>query len=263
MSRPPGAPIVAVIPVHNEAATIGTLVVRLAARCPVIVVDDASTDDSACRAVAAGATCVIRHPTRAGKAGALRTGFAEALRLGAAHVATLDGDGQHDPADLPRLVAAARRDANALVVGDRLGDPAGDRIPALRCLAIQAADRVVAWLTRADIRDSQCGYRIYPARFLRMALLRERGFTVETEAIVCAARAGVRVVSVPVRRIYPAGRQSRFQALPDGLRIARYLVWEAARGLGGDGRAPALGQRLGPPAPRTFTSDPGRAAAAR
>jgi glycosyltransferase involved in cell wall biosynthesis len=243
-----GVSILAVVPVHNEAATIGGVVAALTPRCPVIVVDDASTDDSGRQAVSAGAVCVLRHPTRIGKAAALRTGFAEALRRGAAHVATLDGDGQHDPADLPRLVAAAHRHANTLVLGDRLRDPAGDRMPALRSVAIQCADRVLGWLIRADVRDSQCGYRIYPARFLRMARLVERGFTVETEAIVAAARIGVRLASVPVRRIYPVGRRSRFQALPDGLRIARYLAREVARELRGPRRAPGLAEPLGLPA---------------
>jgi glycosyltransferase involved in cell wall biosynthesis len=213
------------------------MVVRgLRERCPVVVVDDASTDGSGLRARAAGATCVIRHARRLGKAAALRTGFAEALRRGAAHVATLDGDGQHDPADLPRLTAAAAEWPTAVVVGDRFGGrrgPAEDESPPLRWVAIRLADWLVTRLTRTRIRDSQCGYRVYPASALRTVPLREDGFVLETEVLVGAARAGHPLLSVPVRRLYPAGRRGRFHAVADGGRIAGYLLRELRRGTGG------------------------------
>jgi glycosyltransferase involved in cell wall biosynthesis len=221
--------IVAVVPVFNEASTIAAVVVGLGMLCPVIVVDDASTDASTARAVAAGAACVIRARRRAGKGAALRAGFAEALRRGAQAVVTVDGDGQHDPGDLPRLIAAARRAPGALVVGDRLGRDAGDPIPRPRCVAIHAADRFVRWLTRTPIRDSQCGFRVYPATFLRAAALREEGFVLETEALVGAARRGHPLVSVPVRAIYPPGRASRFRALTDGVLIGCYIAREVLR----------------------------------
>lgn len=222
----------AVVPVFNEAATVGAVVEGLGRVCRVIVVDDASTDRSADRAAAAGAACVLRHPQRLGKGAALRTGFAEALRRGAASVATLDGDGQHDPADLPRLWAAARSAPDALVVGDRLGGAVGDRMPPLRRAAICGTDWVFRRLTRSSLRDTQCGFRVYPASLLRAVALREERFALETEALVRAARTGCRLISVPVRRVYPSRRPSRFRPLSDGARIAWYLAREVARDLG-------------------------------
>lgn len=237
----------AVVPIFDEAATIGAVVKRLRRLCPVIVVDDASTDGSGARAAAAGAACVIRHPRRMGKGAALRTGFAEALRRGAVSVATLDGDGQHDPADLPQLLAAAHAAPEALVVGDRLGGEAGDRMPPWRFAAVRTADWVLRCLTGSRIRDTQCGFRIYPAVFLGAVALREEGFVLETEAIVRAVRGGRRVVSAPVRRVYPSERTSRFRAVPDSLRIGWYLarevVHEGRRRL----RDVALAGRLGSP----------------
>ena len=154
----------------------------------MIVVDDASTDGSAGAATRAGAA---RGPApsagREGKGAALRTGFGAALRHGAAAVATLDGDGQHDPADLPRLCAAHREAPDALVLGDRFGAGGGDPIPTLRRLAIRAADRALGSLLPAPLSDSQCGFRIYPGRFLRDVALREERFVLETEALVRAA----------------------------------------------------------------------------
>ena len=100
---------VTVIPVFNEASTIGSLVVRAACHGPVVVVDDGSNDGSAGAAAAAGAS-VIHTGHRRGKGAALRVGFEEALRRGAQRVVTLDGDGQHDPEDIPRLVQKIRKD---------------------------------------------------------------------------------------------------------------------------------------------------------
>jgi glycosyltransferase involved in cell wall biosynthesis len=228
----------AVVPVFDEGPTLGTVVERLRAHCPVIVVDDGSTDGSAGVAVRAGAAQVLRHARREGKGAALRTGFGAALGHGATAIVTLDGDGQHDPEDLPRLLLAHSRAPNALVLGDRFGLDGGDPIPPLRRLAIRAADRTLGPMLPAPLSDSQCGFRIYPGAFLREVALREEGFVLETEALVRAARAGYRVVSVPIRPAYPRGRRSRFHAVTDVARIAWYLtrVWVGRRGSARRGR---------------------------
>src|SRR5919108_4433441 len=97
-------PIV-IVPVYNEAPTIGTVVALAREHAPVVVVDDGSTDASAAIARVAGAD-VVGHRRRLGKGQALRTGIAAARARGATHVVTLDGDGQHDPDDVPALLAA-------------------------------------------------------------------------------------------------------------------------------------------------------------
>jgi glycosyltransferase involved in cell wall biosynthesis len=181
-----------VVPVFDESATVGHVVAALRAHCPVIVVDDASRDESAEVAARAGATEVLRHPRRSGKGAALRTGFAAALRCGAAAIATLDGDGQHDPADLPRLLAAHGQAPDALVLGNRFAVGGGDPIPVMRRAAIRAADRALRPLLPTGVSDSQCGFRIYPGSFLRDVALREERFVLETKALVRAVRAGCR-----------------------------------------------------------------------
>lgn len=234
----------AVVPVLDEAATIGAIVRRVRARCPVIVVDDASTDGSARCARAAGASAVLRSARRRGKGACLRAGFAGALQRGATRVLTLDGDGQHDPDDLPRLVEAA--DPGTLVLGNRLAAPDGDPVPPHRLAAIRAADWAIRRLTGVRVRDTQCGFRVYPAALLRRAPLREEGFVLETEVLLQAVRAGYRIASVPVRRVYPAGRQSRFRAVGDGVRVGWFLLRALARQRLAPVAAPTIrGRRLG------------------
>src|SRR2546430_5504732 len=98
--------VLCVVPCYGAAGTVGGVVAGVRAQgLAVVVVDDGSTDDSRARAEAAGAT-VLRHPANHGKGAALQTGFAWAAAHGADAVVTLDADGQHDPAELPRLLAA-------------------------------------------------------------------------------------------------------------------------------------------------------------
>ena len=137
---------VTVIPVFNEAPTICDLVVRAACHGPVLVVDDGSSDGSADAAAAAGAA-VLRVAGRRGKGAALRAGFAEALSRGAERVLTLDGDGQHDPDDIPRLLAASAALPGALVIGCRLGDGGASMEPA-RLDALRVAE-----IGRASCRE--------------------------------------------------------------------------------------------------------------
>src|SRR5438034_7128736 len=105
-----------VIPVFNEAETISEVVAAARAHAPVLVVDDGSEDGGAAAARAAGAE-LLRHPRRLGKGQAIRTGIAAARSRGASVVVTLDGDGQHDPQDLPAVLGTAQSAPRAIVIG--------------------------------------------------------------------------------------------------------------------------------------------------
>ena len=99
--------LIALIPGYQEGPRIGAVVTAALEHLPVIVVDDGSTDETGAEANAAGATVVRQIPNQ-GKGAALRTGFREALDLGVEAVVTLDGDGQHDPAEIPAFLVAFR-----------------------------------------------------------------------------------------------------------------------------------------------------------
>ena len=202
----PDGPILALIPAYEEGPRIGAVVEAAARHLPVVVVDDGSTDDTADRARAAGAT-MIRQVSNAGKGAALRTGFRHALEAGAPAVLTLDADGQHDPADIPAFLErfAARR--AELIIGQR--DLAS--MPPLRRLSNTVGGAALAVALGRSVPDNQSGYRLI-GRTLMRALLEshEPGFEFEVEMIARCLALGLPIDSVPIRTIY-AGEPSHIR----------------------------------------------------
>ena len=218
--------VLIVIPVFNEADALAQVVAGARRHGPVLVVDDGSSDGSADAAARAGAD-VVRLARRRGKGDALRRGFAEARARGADRALTLDGDGQHDPAEIPRLLAIATREPGALVVGDRLGGAAGV-IPSERLAAMRVAGFFIDWLIGRPLRDTQSGFRVYPARVLAEVEPRHGGFVFETEVLVRAAAAGIPIVATPVTARHFPERRSRFRPGRDGVAVGAYLAAEGA-----------------------------------
>src|SRR3989442_264861 len=218
---------VTVIPVFNEAATIGGVGQRAALPGPVTVVDDGSWDGSDETAAAAGAV-ILRTGGRLGKGGALRLGFAGALARTAERVVTLDGDGQHDPDDIPRLLAASEPEPDALVIGGRLSG-GGSLMEPARLHALRVASFFINWLTGQHIADTQSGFRVYPRELLERVSPRGGGFVFETEVLVRAAAAGYAIREVSISSPRPASRPSRFRPLRDGVAVTGYLAVQGLR----------------------------------
>ncbi|KAF1688943.1 glycosyltransferase family 2 protein [Pseudoxanthomonas taiwanensis] len=217
-----------VIPALNEALRIRPVVERTLRHCPwVIVVDDGSHDGTA-ECIADLPVTVLRHPRRRGKGAALRTGFAAALAGGATGVLTLDGDGQHDPDDLPRLLRAAQRHPRHIIIGARLRHRA--QAPLHRRLANAFGDWGVAWAAGYRIADTQSGQRYYPAEVVAMTDVPGEDFVYETQLLISASRRlGIRAVSIPVETRYcdeqgRRFRRSHFRPLRDLYRITSHVV---------------------------------------
>ena len=173
----PPAPVTAgdllavIIPVHNEAGAIGTVVTgvprarlrELGLTPQVIVVDDGSTDNSAVEAYQAGADKIVTHHTRQGLGAALRSGLAAARESGAAATVYLDGDGEYDPADIPAVAAPVLRGEADYVLGVRFPSAAAIMQPSR-----QRGNRCFTWLMRLltgkRLDDAQSGFRAFSAR---------------------------------------------------------------------------------------------------
>jgi len=212
---------VIVIPIFDEAATVARVVEHARAHAPVLVVDDGSRDGGGAVAAAAGAE-VLRHGRRLGKAQALLSGIAAARRRGATVVLTLDGDGQHDPAAIPAMLAVAGGAGRALVVGNRL-DGRG-RLPVARRNAIRVASFFASWLSGTPIADSQSGFRVYPLVLFDEVRTCRGGFVFETEILLAAAAAGFAIEQVSVPALSRGAERSRFRPIRDGAAIATFLA---------------------------------------
>ena len=196
---PPSAdPLIALIPAYEEGPRIAAVVRAAAAHLPVVVIDDGSTDDTAAAAEAAGAT-VLRQVLNAGKGAALRAGFRHALDAGVDAVVTLDADGQHDPDEIPRCVAAFEAARPELVIGQR----DFSRMPPVRRLSNTLGGAALALALGRGVPDNQSGYRLI-GRTLMRALLDsdESGFEFEVEMIARCIALGLPVSSVPIATIY-------------------------------------------------------------
>lgn len=189
----------ALVPAFQAEATVGTVVRGLRDHVSrVLVVDDGSTDATAVRSEAEGAD-VLRLARNAGKGAAIRAGLERLLRSDATHVVFVDADGQHDPADVGALLDAARA-GESFVIGSRVGDP--DAIPAYRLRTNEIGSKILTRMTGLDVEDAQSGFRVIAADVLRRLALSARGYSIETEILLKAARHVRRFRHVPVRALY-------------------------------------------------------------
>jgi glycosyltransferase involved in cell wall biosynthesis len=174
-----------------------------------VVVDDGSTDATADRAARAGAE-VVRLSENSGKGSAIRAGLERVLASDATHVAFLDADGQHDPADLPALFAAARA-GDDFVIGSRMANP--EATPAVRYRTNEIGSRILTRMTGHEVEDGQSGYRVLSADLLRRLKLKSKGYLIETEMLLKAAPFVRRFRHVPIRAIY--GGPSHYRPFRD------------------------------------------------
>ncbi len=192
--------IVAVIPCLDEEKFIGDIVIRTRRQVSkVIVVDDGSTDQTAEVATVSGAE-VIRHQKQRGAGAATMSGFEAALKQSADIVIALDGDGQHDPDEIPLLLQPILDGQADLVIGSRFLKVA--KVPTYRKLGID----VITWLYNLGVKnkiiDAQSGFRAYSKKTLESIHITIPGFGFSIQTLVQARKSGVRIVEVPISIIY-------------------------------------------------------------
>jgi glycosyltransferase involved in cell wall biosynthesis len=210
------APLSIVLPAKNEVLAIGQTVRRLRETLPeaeILVVNDGSTDDTAAQAKAAGAR-VISHPYSRGNGAAIKSG-ARAAR--GEIIVFMDADGQHDPADVPRLLAKLAEGYD-MVVGAR---QAGSQANMGRGLANALYNRLASYMTGHKIEDLTSGFRAVRAdKFREFLYLLPNGFSYPSTSTMAFFRSGYAVAYVPIHAAQRLG-SSHIRLVRDG---ARFLI---------------------------------------
>jgi len=192
---------VAVLPAYNEAGAIGRVVDEIRAFDPsfdVVVVDDASTDDTVAVARARGAI-VLELPFNVGIGGAVQTGFRYALEQGYDRAVRLDGDGQHDASELTKLLHPIESGEADLVIGSRFVDPGGSyRPPLARWLGIRVFARLVSILGGQRVTDTTSGFLALDRVGIELFAAEYPHDYPEVEATLIALRSGLRLSQVQV-----------------------------------------------------------------
>jgi hypothetical protein len=194
--------LLAVVPAYNEAGSVANVVRLLQQRAPrfdVIVIDDGSTDDTAERARAAGAE-VVRLPFNLGIGGAVQTGFVYAMERGYDYMAQVDGDGQHEPAELEALLAAFGRDpALDVVCGSRFLSPESSyTAPISRRTGIHVFAFTLSKILGQRVTDPTSGFRLYNRRAIRLFANDYPHDYPEVEAVLMLHAHQLRMLEVPV-----------------------------------------------------------------
>ena len=214
--------ICVLIPTYNNAGTIGRVVSEtLRYTSDVLVVNDGSTDHTADILQSFGsAITIVQYPKNAGKGHALKVGFRKALEMGYIYAITMDSDGQHYPADLPKFVEAIISHPGALIIGER--DLSKVDINGKSSFANKFSNFWFAVQTGCCLRDTQTGYRAYPLQKLHGLSCLTSRYEAELTLLVLAAWHGVCLHSIPIRVYYPpqAERVSHFKPFLDFTRIS-------------------------------------------
>ena len=190
-------PVVALIPAYNEDRFIGSVVLKTRRFVDrVVVIDDGSSDETVLLAQAAGAE-VVQQPHNQGKAAALNAGFAVARQLNAAAVVMLDGDGQHNPNDIPLLLKPVMSGEADLVVGSRFMG-VESKTPRWRVLGQYALTVATNAASGVVLTDSQNGFRALSRQAVRAMNFRSRGFSIESEMQFLVKQHNLTVCEVPI-----------------------------------------------------------------
>ncbi len=213
-----------IIPTYNEAEQIGGLIREIRLQdLDVLVVDDGSADNTASIARDNGAVVLTSEKNR-GKGFSLIKGFDYCTGHSYDAVITMDGDGQHLPADIPFFLRLATYSDSAIFIGNRMHKT--KNMPALRFLTNKFMSWFLSRLTKQEIPDTQCGFRLIKSGVLNHIKLTTSQYETESEILIKAARLGYKIESVPIKTIYAGEEKSRINPFIDTLRFIRLVIKE-------------------------------------
>ena len=188
--------IVAIIPAYNEEDALADVIAKTSQYVDeVIIVNDGSSDKTAEVAIEAGAK-LISHSTNLGKGEALKSGF-EVIDDDSI-IVTIDGDGQHNPDEIPAIIKPIIEDGADLVNGSRYMNGPEENTPAYRRVGQKVLDIATNISAGIKVTDSQSGFRAFSPRTKGVFRFKDTGFGIESEMLVDAAEAGLKIVEVPI-----------------------------------------------------------------
>ncbi|RKH59705.1 glycosyltransferase family 2 protein [Corallococcus llansteffanensis] len=219
--------VCAVIPVYNHGEAVGAVVQAVRGHgLPCVLVDDGS--EPGCAAVLDGLARedstgveVVRLPQNEGKGGAMMAGLRAAKERGYSHALQIDADGQHDASDIPRFLELAKASPDKLVCGTPVYD---ESVPKGRLYG-RYATHIWVWINTLSfaIRDSMCGFRVYPLA-PTVALIDSvrigKRMDFDVEVLVRLFWRGMRILNQPTKVRYPTDGISHFDVLWDNVRIS-------------------------------------------
>ena len=216
------------IPAYNEGQVIGSVVTAARKIVPwVIVIDDGSADNTADQATKAGAD-VIRLGENQGKAGAVFIGCSYAKKQGIDTIILLDGDGQHDPREIPVVAAPVLTGAADVVIGSRfMGEK--NQIPRYRIAGQQILNKVTRLACHLPITDTQSGFRVLGKRALDNLNFNSKGYNLESDMITHFAAIGMRMAEVPITVRYDVPHKHKMNPLRHGIGIISHLLFDITR----------------------------------
>lgn len=215
-----------IIPAMNEASRIGSVVqgVKQLGYQNVIVVDDGSADGTGKKAREAGAE-VIAHLVNLGAGAATKTGIEMALERGAEYLLTMDGDGQHFPEDVPRLIKVLVDHKVDCVLGSRFKEK-NNKIPRNRILMNQVGNFITAIIAGLWVSDSQSGMKAFTADFARKLDFQFSGYEFCTEFIHLLHHNKASYREIPIKVHYSSETLEKGQSLKNGLKMILKFIRE-------------------------------------
>jgi glycosyltransferase involved in cell wall biosynthesis len=208
------------IPAYNEEKNIGRIVSEvLSLGFKPVVVDDGSTDSTAQKVRLLKADCVVSRVNE-GKGAAIQRGFDWFLKERYDALIVMDADGQHRAQELDRFVAALHEGRGDLIVGNRMANPVG--MSWIRVLTNRFMSFLISWAAGQAIPDSQCGYRALTRKAVLNVRLETKRFEAESEMLLRAARAGLKIESMPIESVY-RDEISHIRPARDTLRFFRFF----------------------------------------
>jgi len=192
--------VIAIIPAYNESNNISQLINETSKYVDfIIVVDDGSIDNTFEKASSFSNVKVLRNSKNRGKGASLRKGMLEGMKHKPDIIVTLDADGQHDPADIPKIIEPIKEELADMVIGSRYNSNSTNEVPLVRGIGLSVINALNKSLVNVNVKDTQSGFRAYSKSvFGTISDYESLGYGAETEQLSQVEIYGYNIVEVPI-----------------------------------------------------------------